>query len=297
MTCQFNIMKIRMYGTRGIMPTPGWDSKKYGGNTSCIALRLEDSNDINIIDAGTGIIKLGQELVNQKVNFNIRIFLTHCHMDHIQGFPFFLPVYDPGNHITVYSPRSGAVSTEKIFQVLMNDNVNPLYLGKLRANIQYEYIDEKGMSFKTMKLKVCRLNHPVYTLGFRIEHRGKILSVTTDHEPPENLVHKSKGDKDYYELSDLEYASFVENSDLLIADAQYLPDEVKQYHGWGHANLNYMVNQAVQANVRKLVITHHDPNRTDLQLDTILEHYRSLLVKKGSRLELIGAKEIEEYNL
>jgi len=285
-----------MYGTRGIMPSPGWDTKKYGGNTSCIALRLEDSNNLIVLDAGTGIIKLGQELANQQSDLHIRLFLTHLHLDHIQGFPYFLPIYNPRNQIAVYSPRFNHVSVEKILKLLLNEQVNPVQLGKPRAKITYDYIQSNVLTHKTLKIQVCRVNHPVITYGYRFEHLGKVLCLMTDHEPAANVPAEKNG-ADSYLLSDADYTTFITNADMLIADAQYLPDEVKMYRGWGHANVNYIVNRAIEANVKRVVFTHHDPNRTDLQIDTILDQYRTLLVKKGARLEIIAAKEIEEYTL
>jgi ribonuclease BN (tRNA processing enzyme) len=286
-----------MYGTRGITPSPGWETKKYGGNTACIAIRLEDSNNLIILDAGTGIIKLGQELASQGSDLHIRLFLTHLHMDHIQGFPFFLPIYDSRNHITIYSPHDHHTSVEKIFKLLINEQVNPVKLGQPKANIKYEYIGENVVTHKTLKIKLCRVNHPVITYGYRLEHHNKALCLMTDHEPAENILHKATDGRDAYILSDTDYVSFISNSDILIADAQYLPDEVKMYRGWGHANVNYVVNKAIAANVKRLVLTHHDPNRTDLQIDTILDQYRTILLKKGIPMEIIAAKEIEEYSL
>ena len=290
-------MKIRMYGTRGITPTPGWETQKYGGNTACIAIRLEDSNNLIIVDAGSGIIKLGQELVNQGSDYDIRLFLTHIHMDHIQGFPFFLPIFDPRNHITIYSPQYPHVSIEKILKIFINEHVSPIHLGKPLAKIKYEYINEKTLVHKSLKIKVCRVNHPITTFGYRFEHRNKVLTIMTDHEPAENFQSKLADSPEEYILSDSDYCQFINNSDILIADAQYLPDEVKLYQGWGHANVNYIVNKAVSSNIKRLVITHHDPNRTDLQIDTILDQYRAILMKKGVSMEIIAAKEIEEYSL
>ncbi|MDH4261571.1 MAG: MBL fold metallo-hydrolase [Spirochaetia bacterium] len=289
-------MKIRMYGTRGITPSPGWETKKYGGNTSCIAIRLEDSNNLIIIDAGTGIIKLGQELANASTDLQIKLFLTHIHMDHIQGFPFFLPIYDRRNHITVYSPHYQHVTVEKVFKLLISDQVNPVQLRQPQAKIHYEYMTENVVTHKTLKIKLCRVNHPILTYGYRFEHLNKVLCIMTDHEPAENLLQKT-ADREAYTLSDADYCSFINNCDILIADAQYLPDEVKMYRGWGHAHVNYIVNKAIVANVKRLVLTHHDPNRTDLQIDTILDQYRTILMKKGIPMEIIAAKEIEEYTL
>ncbi|MDH4199086.1 MAG: MBL fold metallo-hydrolase [Spirochaetia bacterium] len=289
-------MKIRMYGTRGITPAPGVQSSRYGGNTSCIALRLEDSNDLMIIDAGTGIIKLGQELVSKPTPYNIKLFITHIHMDHIQGFPFFLPLYNPENNITIYYPKYEQASLEKILNILANEYVNPVHLGKIKAQIRYEHLQENIITLKTLRIKNIRVNHPILTLGFRFEHRGKVLCVITDHEPESNLK-KNPNDTEKYILSDIDYGSFIEHSDLLIADAQYLPEEVKLYAGWGHANINYIVNQCIKSSVGRVVLTHHDPNRTDLQIDTIVDHYRTLITKKGLKLEIVAAREIEEYSL
>lgn len=286
-----------MYGTRGILPSPGNETRKYGGNTTCIAIRAEEVNELIIVDAGSGIIKLGQDLTNQGSNYKIKILITHIHMDHLQGLPYFLPFYDPRNQIQIYYPHYPHVSLEKIIKILTNQHVNPVHMGNIKAKVTYNYIHEDPIYIKNLKITTCRMNHPIVTYGFKFQIRNKILTIATDHEQYENIQKMSDEAKPDYNLSDQDYCAFIENSDILIADAQYLPDEVKLYRGWGHSSVNYIVNQAISANVRKLVITHHDPNRSDLQIDTILEHYRNLLTKKGFIMELIAAKEVEEYNL
>jgi phosphoribosyl 1,2-cyclic phosphodiesterase len=243
-------LKVKFYGVRGSLPVCGREFERYGGNTTCIRILRENANRIAILDAGTGIRKLGKELmekgVTQKV---INIVFSHFHWDHIQGFPFFAPAYDPNQRIGILAlgMKEKIKNLREIFPIQMETmgaqfefltygNNETIYGAHVKSIPQYH--KQTGGSY-----------------GFRLDDESVSLVVCTDLEHIDGI--------------DKNIVDFAKDADLLIHDGQYTAEEYKKFKGWGHSTWEQAVEVAVQANVKKLIITHHDPDHDDDFLDSI----------------------------
>jgi len=246
-------MKITFYGTRGSTPTPDPDFLQFGGNTSCILLTF-DSGRIAILDAGTGIRKLGDDLIaaSHEQYDNIFIGLSHTHWDHIQGFPFFEPAYDPKRRITIAicGKDRGAKDLESIFSTQMQLDFFPVPLDQMGATLNFwqpqtiNYTTSDGV-----KIVASRHSHPGFAYGYRIEDGGKTLVYCTDVEHIDGI--------------DPNVVALSKNADLLIHDAHYTPEELKTRKGWGHSSWEQAIEVAKRAGVKKLALFHHAPEHTD----------------------------------
>jgi len=260
---------------RGSIPSPGLRTVKYGGNTTCIAVET-DEGELIVIDAGTGIFGLSQVLL-QRLPVRCSIFLTHTHWDHIQGLPFFAPIFIPNNHIDIYGAFD-LVSERSIKDVLarqMEYNFFPVRQAELMADISYKTIggERQSIEIGSATVTTILMNHPVLCFGYRIDCRGKSLFFTGDNEPPIN-IYKSDDD-DYEEYEDLiarkagMLRDFVAGVDVLIMDSMYTTEEYKTKKGWGHGTFDYCISVAKEAGVKSLYLTHHEPLRSDAELDEI----------------------------
>jgi phosphoribosyl 1,2-cyclic phosphodiesterase len=278
-------MKVRFWGVRGSIPTPGPDTVKYGGNTTSIEVRLNDGRII-IIDAGSGIRALGNKLVMEDMKkgpLSIDLFISHTHWDHINGFPFFTPIFIPKNRIRVRGPVNiGDESLEKIFALQMSYNYFPLRADELAATITYDTLKETTFNiYDDVKVKTKILNHPIIDFGYRIEADGAVFVTAYDHEPFRNLFDGNPGDEDFDETAKLEgekaaslnnrrVMSFIQGADLLVHDAQYTNKEyMSSKRGWGHSPMEYVLKTGILAGAKRLALFHHEPVRKDSELDTI----------------------------
>lgn len=285
------MIQVKFYGVRGSIPCPGPETMKYGGNTACIELRFPEVNRHIIIDAGSGIRKLANSMLAHdlpKGSINTQIYLTHTHWDHIMGFPFFIPAYIPGTKIKVFGPVTYEDETlEEVVGGQMKYRYFPVNMGELSADIEYVRLKEDphidlgdGIVLST---KI--INHPITALGYRFTYRDKVFCTAYDNEPFRNLFVTDPGDPSYDEMMAVEgdlvaeeqnrsLESFFADSDLLVYDAQYTEDE---YHkgkvGWGHTSIEYAIAAADRSNVKRLALFHHDPERSDAQLDAMTEKY------------------------
>lgn len=285
-------MKLRFWGVRGSIPCPGPRTVKYGGNSACLEIRVEerDKQRIIIIDAGTGIRDLGTHLVKNDLAqgpLNIDLFLSHTHWDHIMGFPYFTPIYIPGTKLRVYGPVSFEDdSLEDVVGGQMKYRYFPVNVGELSSAIDYirlredPAIDLGGGLLLATKI----LNHPILALGYRFEYRGKIICTCYDTEPFRNLFITDQLHPDYDEAmacegqlvadeQNLIVEQFFAGADLLIHDAQYTEQEYAGKIGWGHSTYEHAVAAAARAGVKRLALFHHDPDRTDDQIDDLAAVY------------------------
>ena len=281
-------MIIRFWGVRGSIPVPGKGTIKYGGNTTCIEVLTSEGN-LMIFDAGTGIRSLGQQLMKEDFGHGkgvCHIFFTHSHWDHIQGFPFFAPIFigkrnkdgkvikSSANRLHIYGSAESSKSIEDSLCGQMSDCYFPVQLSDLSATISFTYINGKPIKVGKTKITTLPLRHPNGVLGFRVEDDGKVLTIATDCEHPEN----GECDPNLLALSD--------NSDLLIYDGQYTPEEYEPLKfnlvkpskiGWGHSTAEEGIKAAVKAHVKKLVITHHEPLHDDKMLDFMEKRVKGLM--------------------
>lgn len=252
-------MKVKFYGTRGSIPTPDPNHYQFGGNTSCVLITFS-SGRIAILDAGTGIRNLGNDLIrnSHKQYDNIGIILSHTHWDHIQGFPYFEPAYDPRRNFTISicgKERMGK-DLESLFATQMQNDFFPVALENMGANFTFLQPDITTYeSSGGIKLAATKYSHRGDAYGYRIEEGDKTLVYCTDVE------HKNGIDPNVVALS--------KNADLLIHDAQYTPEELKMKKGWGHSSWEQAIEVAKQAGVKKLALFHHDPEHNDTFLSDL----------------------------
>jgi len=270
-------MKFKFWGVRGSIPTPGANTVKYGGNTTCIEIRTND-NDLIILDAGTGIHALAQHLLRE-LPVNAHIFITHTHWDHIQGLPFFIPIFIPGNQITIYGGMD-PVTNETINRALsvqLQYSFFPIREAQLNARIDYNTI-KPGLPIQVGSATITPivLSHPVLNFGYRIDCDGQSIFFTGDYEPQLNIY--APEDEEYAEFQSFVDAKWDEvvlamhGVDALIVDSSYTNEEYASKQGWGHGTYDSGIKLAMAAQAKKLFFTHHEPTRTDAGLDAIYQN-------------------------
>jgi phosphoribosyl 1,2-cyclic phosphodiesterase len=312
-------MKVRFWGVRGSIATPGKDTTLYGGNTSCLEI-IDDEGVSLVFDAGTGIRSLGDSLTRRGLK-EIHLFITHTHWDHIQGFPFFTPAYIPGNKIHIYGPKHFEKTLKKIMDLQMDYAYFPISMQQLNAKITYEDLQEATIRVGGTTITTKYSNHPVTGLCYKVTgSSGKTIVYSGDTEPYFNVLAHEKeqniakhpetrpgvavdfndefaaGEDD--ENIDSVVAERNEHhkqfcaSDLLVHDAQYTEAEYSKYVGWGHSPMETVIHMARDAKVGLLVLNHHDPAQTDESLqkieDDLKKKYpdqRMIFSREGMELE------------
>jgi phosphoribosyl 1,2-cyclic phosphodiesterase len=283
-------MILKFWGVRGSIPSPGPNTVKYGGNTLCLELRLPDQERLIIFDAGSGIRELGDSLSADNGNkgcLNADIFLTHTHLDHILGLPFFAPIHNPGTRLKIYGPVTCEEDPlEEVIGGQLSYRYFPIRQHELGADIEYiDLMEGKYNLGRGITLTAKYLNHPLLALGYRVEYRDKVLCTAYDTEPFYNVFCTDTSDASFDEILASEGAraareenrrmeEFFKDADLLIHDGQYTQSEYENAkRGWGHSPIEYVVEAAKRAKVKRLAICHHDPLRTDCQLDELSQVY------------------------
>ena len=278
-------MRVQFYGTRGSLATPGEATVRYGGNTSCVAVR-SDSGTLILLDIGTGAAVLGRELMAGGGRLSGHILIGHTHWDHIQGLPFFAPLFVPGNEWHIYAPRGLRQTVHDTLAGQMQHTYFPVDLDQLGATIHYHDLIEGDLQIEDIAVRAQYLNHPALTLGYRLEVDGASMVYATDHEPHSRPLAEHPG---LIEGQDRRHADFLSQADLVIHDAQYLASEYATKVGWGHSTIEYAIAVARFAGARRLALTHHDPQRTDAALDALLADIHA--GDQGSALEIFAAAE------
>ena len=293
-------MKIRFWGVRGSIASPGPKTVRYGGNTTCIEIRT-DNNELIIIDAGTGIFPLSQTLFGE-LPLTANVLITHSHWDHIQGLPFFIPNFIPGNVLRLhgaFDPVSGN-GVEQVMSVQLQYSYFPVREAELKARMDYvTLMPEQSVQIGSATVTPYLLNHPVINFGYRIESAGKSVFFTGDHEPPYNIY--DKGDAEF-----AEYQQFVDEKeqaiaramqgvDVLIADSSYTAQEYPAKQGWGHGTFGTSINYARQARARMLFCTHHEPTRSDDALEAALAQAMAANPPQPADPEIRLAREGDTY--
>jgi len=267
-------MKFKFWGVRGSIATPGPKTLKYGGNTTCIEVRTDDNNLI-ILDAGTGAHILAQDLLAQ-MPLKAHILITHTHWDHIQGLPFFTPMYIPNNAIHIYGGRDMVTGQgiKRALDVQHQYSFFPIPVGHLKAEVHYQDVNE-GVKFKIAEATITpiTLNHPVINFGYRIDCDGQSLFFTGDYEQQYNIYSPEDTEYEGFQESIDERLStlvdIIQGVDALIIDSSFTSEEYTQKRGWGHGSYEAAIELATRAQVKQLYLTHHEPTRSDAELDVI----------------------------
>lgn len=272
-------MEIKFWGTRGSTPVPGKDTIIYGGNTTCLELNLNGGKKV-IIDAGTGIRSLGSEFESRGEDVDIHLLITHIHWDHIFGFPFFSPIYKPSTKILVDGYDSCMKGLRYSFDNKMGDGFFPIRFEELESDIQFiNELSNGHLEIDGTIIDSIHLRHPQGGLGFRFREGQKTLVFLTDNE----LDAKGKSFNDY--------VAFCQGADILIHDSHYIPEEISKHRGWGHSDYQSVIDLALKAHVKKLILFHHAPLRKDSDLVKIMILCQDLIRKRNSNLEIEAAKE------
>ena len=288
-------MKVRFWGTRGSIATPGSGTTHFGGNTSCVEVTT-DSGDLIILDCGTGAHPLAAKLIAHAHGpIHANILLGHTHWDHIQGFPFFSPAFMSGNSVAIYGPEGSRGSLHDVLSGQMEFTYFPVELGQLPATITYHDLTEGINRVGGVRVATQFLNHPAMTLGYRLEADGVAVVYLVDHEPFSDELWRGDAEPGKIESilheGDRRHARFMEGADLVIHDAQYTPEEYRPKKTWGHSTYDYAVRVASAAGVRQLALTHHDPGHDDRFVADLERRARELALQCGAGLDAFCAYE------
>lgn len=267
-------MKVRFWGVRGSIASPGPHTLRYGGNTTCIEVRADDGTLV-ILDAGTGIFPLAQDLL-KSLPVEARIFITHTHWDHIQGLPFFTPLYIPGNLVRIHGAFDvvSGKGIEQVMDVQLQYAYFPIREAELRARIEYETLNiGEPVAVGSMVVTPLLMNHPVVNFGYRVDGDGRSMFFTGDHEPWRNIYAPEDEEHDgYQQMVDFQQSQLdraLAGLDLLITDSSYTAAEYVNKRDWGHGTLEGHMAWARKLGAKRLVCTHHEPTRSDDALEQV----------------------------
>ena len=268
-------MKIRFWGVRGSIPTPGERTAKFGGNTSCVEITT-NSGETLIFDAGTGIRELGLDFLRRNDRSDeAHLFISHVHWDHVQGFPYFVPAYLADMKINIYS----GMDIKKPFSIQMEPPFFPIRLDELNSDITFHVLDKNGIDINGVSIKPFSLVHPQEVYGFVIKDGGRKIVYSTDTEHEIGGKHEK-------------YIEAIRGADVLLFDAQYTPEEyIKGRVGWGHSTYEAAIEIAKMADVKKLVLFHHEPTHDDATVEAIEKDAQKLFpdiiaAREGMTLEV-----------
>lgn len=255
-------MLVKVWGTRGSLPTPGASMIRYGGNTSCVQVTLSDGTHL-VLDAGTGIRNLPADLGSS--GQRLHILLTHLHLDHIQGLLFFPPLFRPGAEVTLWGPAAPGVSLESRIGRYLSAPLTPIEIRQLPCRLDFRNCPATRWSIGPAQITAEAVTHRGPTLGFRIEEGGRSLCYLPDHEPA--II----GDIDELDDEWLSGSSLAREVDLMLHDCQYTDAEYPAHLGWGHSSLTHALQFARRVAARRTLLFHHDPLHTDDQLDALFD--------------------------
>jgi phosphoribosyl 1,2-cyclic phosphodiesterase len=273
---------VRCWGTRGSIPSPGPDTARFGGNTSCVEIEIGDQRII--FDAGTGIRRLGKKVVSEAGEKGATVFLSHFHWDHIQGLPFFAPLHDPDSKLSIYAPAQEKMDSESLIRGVMGPVYFPLPLQDFPAEVTFRDIGSDPWESGDVRVSAMRVRHAATTVGYRLETIGCSVVYVPDNELIGAEYPVTDG---WYD----QFVGFIAGADLLLHDAMFTPEEYSEKEGWGHSTFDQALALAERAGVRKLRFFHHAPERTDGDLVRIVRSYQGDLDRRGSGLDLRAAEE------
>lgn len=289
-------MRIKFWGTRGSIPVPGKNTLKYGGNTPCIEI-YNGGDEITIIDAGSGIRELGIEIIKNPLIKKINILISHFHWDHIQGLPFFTPIYNKDYEINFYSSRKKIVPNENIFDVLMQPLFFPVTKKVLNAKINFHGIKE-GESFNIngFEISTVKTHHSLGTVSFKLSNDKVKFVYLTDSEifydadnndPDINLIKKHNSD----------IIDFCRGCNYLVHDTMYSIKDFKEKVGWGHSNNISAAILAAASDSENLMLFHYEPRYTDKMIDSLLSETKKFIKKMNYNFKCTAAKDYMEIKI
>ncbi|MGP8051291.1 MAG: MBL fold metallo-hydrolase [Desulfobaccales bacterium] len=278
-------MEIKFWGTRGSIPAPGPSTLEFGGNTTCVEVLLDSGRRL-IIDGGTGLRLLGKHLLEDPAPIKIHLLLTHGHWDHLLGIPFFLPIYQETTEILVDGWPPAFQAMTRVFDSNLGDGFFPVAFENLKARIDFlNRLSHGPLEVDGVSIDAIHTNHPQGGFGFRFREGDHSMVFITDNELGTDQGRRLP-----------EFAEFARDCDLLIHDAQFLPSELPEHQGWGHSTYAEAVNLAQMAGTRSLILTHHDPGRSDAGVEKILIEARKL-VADTNLLYVEAAREGASFRL
>jgi phosphoribosyl 1,2-cyclic phosphodiesterase len=293
-------MKIKFWGVRGSIPVPGPRTVRYGGNTTCIEIRT-DSGDLIVLDGGTGIFQLAQSLLKE-MPVTTNVFITHSHWDHIQGLPFFIPLFVPGNKLKLHGAFDlvSGRGIDQVMNVQLQYSFFPIRTEELKASIDYFTLTPgQTVEIGDAKITPILLNHPVVNFGYRIDCNGRSVFFTGDHEPPYNIYSPEDPDFSTYQqiIAEREAGimAAIQGVDVVIADSSYTDEEYASKKGWGHGTLASSIRMAKEAGAKILYFTHHEPTRSDDDLERLFAGIQESFPAEGMEYRL--AREGDELTL
>ncbi|MBI4519601.1 MAG: MBL fold metallo-hydrolase [Gemmatimonadetes bacterium] len=275
--------RITCWGTRGSIASPGPATAHYGGNTCCV--EIEVGGRSLVFDAGTGIRLLGRQLVERSGSLATDVFLTHFHWDHIQGFPFFAPLYQEGASFRIMGPRQADAEIQTLFAGQMGPVYFPVPFEAIAARIDFAHLNDGTWHDGEFEVRAMRVRHPSFTVGYRINAGGRSICYVPDNE--------LEGAKYAVDGGDWRkrFLQFVAGADLLLHDAMFTDAEYTKRIGWGHSTFRQVLDLAVESGVKRLCFFHHAPERTDAELRAIVDETRAEVERRCLPLAVDAAAE------
>lgn len=267
-------MIIRCWGARGSIPVSGEEYLHYGGDTTCLEIRTQD-DEIIIVDAGSGIRRLGNKLLAEK-RLHYTMLFTHAHWDHLMGFPFFKPIYMKGTSISMFGCPFAQTSIKQIISRIMHPPHFPVNFDDIKINISYHDSCDTIFALHAMDVTPIHLSHPNGGVGYKFSENGKSFVFLTDNE----LHYRHEGGLAYDD-----YVKFAEQADFLVHDAEYLDEDYRKTKSWGHSTYKHALQLAIDAKVKKLGLFHHNQERSDRAIEEIVLNCRRIIQKQRSSLE------------
>jgi len=272
------MMRVTFLGVRGSFPCPSPINRRYGGNTAAVSLHVDGEAPI-LLDLGTGLLQFdASEGRADGRPFRASALVTHLHLDHVQGLPFFPPVHERGAELDVYAPRQSEGSLRDAFALLVDPPFFPVPLDEIVGEIRFHEVCNDEFAIGEATVTVRPVPHLGPTVGYRVHWDGGTLAYISDHQAPPGFDHV---DEAVLELCD--------GADLLIHEGQYTPQEFPAKADWGHSTIDYAIRVATEAGARRLCLFHHDPWRSDDDLDALVTQARKAL--RGATEEVMAAAE------
>lgn len=287
---------LKFWGVRGSIATPGPGTVQFGGNTSCVEVRA--GGQIIILDAGTGLRSLGRELAHEFKDraLQLTLLLSHTHWDHIQGLPFFQPLYFPNNRVRILGYEGARSGLFKVLSSQMESPYFPVGLKELPSNVEIDELRDLDFQIGSVRVEAFFANHPGICVGYRLTTPEGSIAFFPDNEPPHRLQHQTgmqadEAKRGFAEQESRKFVEFLRDVDVLILDSQYDAEEYTRHEGWGHGCVDDVVQIAIEARAKRLFLFHHDPDHDDAKVASMVTHARQLAAKMKSPIQIEAARE------